>query len=127
MRFHANDGRENEDWFGWGADVLAPCDCVISEIEINETENKPGQLGKPPASWITFERNDGVFVSLVHIAKPRVSVGDIVAAGDVVASVGNNGYSRQPHIHIGAWKDDTPYQIRFDQTRMGSAKSVNVE
>ena len=35
-------------------------------------------------------------------------------AGQVVARVGNNGYGRSPHIHIGAWKGENPYQIRWD-------------
>jgi hypothetical protein len=118
MREYKNAGVDNSDWFGYGANVLAPCDCTVSEIRVNPVENKPGKLGEPPASWITFERSDGVLISLVHVKDILVSEGDKIAAGDIVASVGNNGYSRQPHVHIGAWRDETPLQIRFDQKLM---------
>ncbi|RCW42433.1 M23 family metallopeptidase [Paenibacillus prosopidis] len=49
-----------------------------------------------------------------------VKEGDNVKAGDIVAKVGNNGYSRHPHIHVGAWKGNIPLQIRFDLKSMGS-------
>ena len=45
--------------------------------------------------------------------------GCMCTSGQVVAKVGNNGYSRHPHIHIGAWKGNEPLQIRFDLRAMG--------
>ncbi len=121
VRDYKTSGRENSDWYGYGAEVLAPCDCTIAKIRINPDENLPGQLGKPPASSITFERPDKTLILLAHVKDIQVSAGDQVEAGDVVASVGNNGYSRQPHVHIGAWRGEAALQIRFDQKRMNSA------
>ena len=118
MREYDSDGLQNTDWYGYGADVLAPCDCRVVDIRINGAENEPGKLGEPPASWITFERDDATRILLAHVKDVRVAVGDDVEAGAVIAAVGNNGYSRQPHIHIGAWRGETPLQLRFDQTRM---------
>jgi hypothetical protein len=120
MRYYSGSGRENEDWYGYGANVLAPCDCTVSKIRLNPEETVPGRLGKSPASSITFERPDGTLVLLAHVKDIGVSEGDSVVAGDVVALVGNNGYSRQPHIHIGAWRGEVALQIRFDQTKMNS-------
>ena len=121
MREYQNDGLENDDWFGYGADVLAPCDCAVAKIQVNREENKPGVLGEPPASSITFERADGALILLAHIKDIQVAEGDEVSAGDIVAAVGNNGYSRQPHVHIGAWRDNAALQIRFDQKSMKAA------
>lgn len=118
MREHQSSGFENEDWFGYGMDVLAPCDCTVSKINVNPEENPPGQLGEPPASFVIFERSDGTRILYAHVKDIRVSEGAQVKAGDVVASVGNNGYSRQPHVHIGAWHEEEALQIRFDQKRM---------
>lgn len=123
VREYENQGLENEDWFGWGEDVLAPCDCEVVEIRINPESNQPGILGKPPASSITFRREDDVHILYAHISSPSVTEGDLVVAGDVVAKVGNNGYSRQPHVHIGAWRGETALQLRFDQTRMNGRRS----
>jgi hypothetical protein len=44
--------------------------------------------------------------------------------GQPVAKIGNNGMSRHRHVHIGAWKDDTPYQIRSYLNAMGVAKQA---
>ncbi len=118
VREYRNEGLDNEDWYGYGADVLAPCDCTVAKVRVNPVENQPGMLGEPPASSITFERTDSSFVLIAHVKDIQVSEGDSVSAGDVVAAVGNNGYSRQPHVHIGAWRGEAALQIRFDQTRM---------
>lgn len=118
MRQHRGAGLENQDWYGYGANVLAPCDCTIEKTQANPVENRPGELGKPPASMIVFRRSDDTLILYAHVKDSRVSEGDQVAAGDVVASVGNNGYSRLPHIHIGAWREEVALQIRFDQKRM---------
>ena len=119
MRAHASDGRENSDWFGWDKEVLSPCKCEVMKLTENSVINQPGVLGKPPASFIVLKRDDGVFFLLAHVAKVQVSVGQRVESGQPVARVGNNGYSRQPHIHLGAWKGQEPLQIRFDQAAMG--------
>lgn len=114
VRPFRTDGSTNEDWYGWNAQVLAPCDGVVVRLNVNAAANTPGQLGRPPASFIVFERADGVRVLLAHVQDIQVARGDTVTAGQVVARVGNNGYGRNPHIHVGAWKDETPYQIRWN-------------
>ena len=50
----------------------------------------------------------------VHTRQIKDEKGDKVPAGEVVAKMGNNGTSRSPHTHGGAWKGETPYQIKID-------------
>jgi hypothetical protein len=119
MRTHKGDGRDNADWFGWGKDVLSPCDCEVVKVGQNPAVNRPGELGKPPAAALFLRRGDGVQFVLAHIAAPRVRAGDRVNAGQPIAQVGNNGMSRHPHIHIGAWKGQEALQVRFDLAAMG--------
>src|SRR5688572_13312046 len=52
MRAFKTDGLTNEDWYGWAEPVLAPFDSTIAKININPVVNKPGQTGKPPASFV---------------------------------------------------------------------------
>lgn len=118
MRAHAGDGRRNEDWYGWGEDVLSPCDCRVVSVHEISAVNEPGVLGAPPASSVVLRRDDGVHFMLAHVAGVVAKEGDVLLRGQVFAQVGNNGMSRHPHIHIGAWKDKQPLQIRFDQTAM---------
>ena len=119
---YVNDGLANEDWYGWRAEVLAPFDGVVTRLSLNEVTNEPGRLGSPPASMIIFERDDGLSVLYAHIREPQVAEGDRVAAGQVVARVGNNGFGRNPHIHIGAWIGDEPLQLRHDLVAMGELR-----
>lgn len=119
LRRYRTDGARNEDWFGWGVEVLAPFDAKVVNVYINAINNRPGALGKSPASSIVFERSDGLRVLYAHVMAPTVKVGEMVKAGNSVARLGNNGLSWSPHIHIGAWKGSMPLQIRFDQIAMG--------
>lgn len=119
MRTYKNDGKRNEDWYGWGCDVLAPFAGTVESIHINPFTNEPGSIREGRAGSITFAREDGVRIVYAHVMDVSVEVGDRVQAGDRVAKVGNNGFSRCPHIHVGAWIDKTPLQIRFDLSAMG--------
>lgn len=108
------DGHTNEDWYGWRADVLAPIDGTVTGVLVNAVVNTPGELGQPPAGMVLIQRADGVTVLLAHVDDQTVKVGDAVRRGQKVGVVGNNGMSRNPHIHIGAYRGTTPLQIRWD-------------
>ena len=118
LRSYRSDGMTNEDWYGWRAPVQSPCKCQVTSIRENPITNEPGVLGKPPATIVILRREDGVQLALGHVRELRIEVGDQVEEGQVIGRVGNNGYSRSPHVHIGAWRDKEPLQIRFDQTKM---------
>lgn len=122
LRTFRTDGSTNEDWYGWGVEVLAPFDGKVVRVIPNDVVNPPGRFGKPPAAILAFERDDGVVVLYGHVADVRVAVGDRVHAGQAVAVVGNNGISRNPHIHVGALRADTPLQVRWDLRAMGEMR-----
>ena len=111
---YRTDGKTNEDWYGWQQPVLAPFDGTVLEVHLNPVTNAPGDPNPKPASRIVFVRTDGTHVMYGHVNDVRVRKGERVRAGQPVARVGNNGYARAPHIHIGAWRGKTPLQIRFD-------------
>jgi hypothetical protein len=110
-----NEGLRNEDWFGWRADVLAPVNGIVKEIYINSVTNTPGIQNPGKASVIIIERDDGVNVALAHIREPQIEVGDHVVQGQIIAKVGNDGWARCPHIHMGAWLDEEPLEIEIDR------------
>jgi hypothetical protein len=120
-RTYEGDGLRNEQWFSWRATLLAPCECEVVKIHLNPVQNEPGKLGQPPASSMVFKRSDGVHILYAHIQEPAVAVGDKVAYGQPVAKVGNNGYGRNPHVHVGAWRDGKAIQLRWDLANMESA------
>jgi hypothetical protein len=118
-RFYARDGRRNEDWVGWNAAVLAPFDGVVDSVHFNPVTNDPGRIGRARATVVVFRRADGVRVLYAHLQRVSVQPGDSVRAGDTVAHIGNNGPAWFPHTHIGAWKGQEPFQVRFDLAAMG--------
>ena len=113
---YRTDGATNEDWYGWGADVISPFDGVVLGLHVNPVANTPGEMGQPPAGMVLIRREDGVTVLLAHVDEPVVREGETVRRGQKVGAVGNNGMSRNPHIHIGAYRGTTPLQIRWDLT-----------
>lgn len=108
-------GKENEDWFGWRRDVLAPFDGTVTRVEAPDTANTPGTMNREAQpGLIFFETDEGTTVIYVHVREIEVEEGQRVPTGAVVAKVGNNATSRAPHVHVGAWKDETPLQIQVD-------------
>lgn len=115
-KFYRTDGKENEDWYGWHADVLAPIDGKIVGIFTNTVENTPGTFGKGQASAIQILTSQNQIVILVHVTNIRVAQGELVKEGQTIAQVGNSGIADAPHTHIGAYdlKTDLPLQIRWN-------------
>ena len=118
-RLYEGTGTRNEDWYSWGAEVLAPFDGTVERVQLNPVTNRPGQHTGGRASIIVFRRDDGVRVMYGHVDQVAVQPGDAVHAGQRVATVGNNGTCWHPHVHVGAWQDEKPLQVRFDLRALG--------
>ena len=100
---------QNESWIGYGAEVLAVADGVVSSIMDGIADND-GNAG--PKARITVETIGGNYIVLAladgryclfaHL-KPgslRVKLGDKVRAGQVLALLGNSGNTTAPHLHF---------------------------
>ena len=124
-QLYRTDGRSDADWYGWNAKVLSPTNGIIVGVLGKTDVNTPGSMGRPPAAMIQIRRADGIIVVLAHVANIRVKLGDQVIAGQVLANVGNNGMARNPHIHIGAWRESNaePLQVRWDLNAMSKLRS----
>ena len=70
-----------------------------------DSTNEPGSVNRDEKTGlIVFEdEEDGITVGYAHVREIEVEEGDTAGRGDVVGKVGNNGTSRAPHVHIGAW------------------------
>ena len=127
---YTGDGTRNEDWHSWREPLLAPCDGVVMIVSLNPVTTVPGTFGPGRSSVILFRcgdeaDEDAVQVAYVHVREVTVVEGDVVRAGQPVARIGNNGNSRNPHVHVGAFRgyvfseDAVPLQVRFDLAAMG--------
>lgn len=127
LRTYRGDGARNEDWFGWGREVLSPIAGEVVRVHVNPTVNEPGVMAQGIASYAILRGEDGTHVLVAHLREMRVEEGDRVEAGEPIGRVGNDGQSRSPHIHLGAWRDEVPLQIRFDLRTMGRLRARAME
>jgi hypothetical protein len=118
-RTYVNDGSRNEDWFGYMLDVLTPCDAFVERVNIVESVNTPGFHINKPAGSVTFLCDNNIRIVYAHLTEIRVKPNDKVVKGQHFAKCGNNGTSWHPHVHVGAWKDKQPLQIRVDLNALG--------
>ena len=114
-RLYRTDGSSNEDWYGWNRPVYSPCTCEVVDIHVNPLTNQPGRPDESRASGLILKAGDGTMFAVAHLQGFVVEVGSRLQAGDPVGFVGNNGYARAPHVHIGAWRGKQALQIRWDQ------------
>jgi hypothetical protein len=120
------DGTQNEDWFGWRRDVLAPFESTVVRVVEPDTVNAPGTMNREarPGLIVFQDTTETLTVAYAHVREIRVEPGEPVDPGEVVAKMGNNGSSRNPHVHVGAWRGDPdllgaknggmPLQIQVD-------------
>lgn len=119
------DGRTNEDWYGWHAEVLVPLDGMVMGVLEKPEENVSGTMPHP-AAMLQLRDCTGVVVVFAHVTGIRVKRGGVVKRGQVVVLVGNNGFARAPHMHVSAYRetDANPLQVRWDLWAMATAQDA---
>src|SRR5262249_10514520 len=107
--FHG-DPKVNANWYGYGTEVVAVADGVVSEIKDGIPEN----VALTPERAVTINvetiAGDHVILSLAngrfalyaHLqpGSLRVKKGDRVRLGQVLGLLGNSGNSDAPHLHF---------------------------
>ena len=67
-------------------------------------------LACPRASygnWIFIEHNNGLATVYGHLSLVKVSVGQKVTPGQIIAYSGSTGYSTGPHLHLSVFQSDS--------------------
>ncbi|MGN6211084.1 M23 family metallopeptidase [Parafilimonas sp.] len=112
---HGNEDSIN-NWFGYGANVLAVADGEIVKVLNDFPESKLiSQQPKTPAekeagNFVVIKLKDDRFVFYEHL-KPGsicVSTGQQVKQGDVIGKIGFTGHTVGPHLHFHVADSDSP-------------------
>jgi len=105
---HRGEGKDNAEWFGFGADVLASTDGVVVSTENSRPDDRQFDQGKLATQpWVLFgnyvlvDYGNGRFGVYAHLhqGSVRVQAGTRVHRGEPIAQVGASGSAMFPHLH----------------------------
>jgi murein DD-endopeptidase MepM/ murein hydrolase activator NlpD len=124
---HKGDGTRFDDYYAYGADVLAAADGRVTSAA-NDQQEDPSAMQRPnetqeayfarlqkeqaerlakgltaiTGNYVMIDHGKNEYSLYAHL-KPgsvRVHVGDQVKAGDVIGKLGSSGNSTEPHLHF---------------------------
>ena len=109
------DGSSNEEWWSYGAAVLAPADGTVVYVRDDIPDNdRPGLLpddtfyktildafNATAGNHMIIDHGQGEYSLLAHLKPGSVAVakGQHVTQGQSIGRVGNSGKSGAPHLH----------------------------
>jgi murein DD-endopeptidase MepM/ murein hydrolase activator NlpD len=124
---HKGDGTRFEDYYAYGADVLAAAAGRVIEAANDQPED-PAAMQRPNESqeayfarlqkdqagrlakgmttvtgnYVLIDHGQSEYSFYAHLqpGSARVRVGDQVKAGDVIGKLGSSGNSTEPHLHF---------------------------
>ncbi len=124
---HRGDGVRFEDYYAYGADVLAAADGVVvhatndqpedphflqrpgesqEAYSVRQQKNQAGLLAKSAdaiaGNYVIIDHGKGQYALYAHLqpGSVRVHAGDRVKAGEVLGKLGSSGNSTEPHLHF---------------------------
>jgi len=129
---YRSDGLLCQDYLCYNKPILAPADGIVEEIVDFMDDNEIGKVNTT-SNWgntIIIRHLPGLYTQLSHLKKGsfKVSKGDTVKCGDVLALCGNSGRSPEPHVHyqvqsspmLGARTIDYPFSYYYEKESTGS-------
>lgn len=98
-------------------DVYCPVSGTVIDMKSNEEDIEPNteDFKSLLGNYIFIKvKETGTYIILGHLEKDsiKVSIGDNVTQGDVIAKVGNSGTTSEPHLHIQHQKNN-PMNMKF--------------
>jgi murein DD-endopeptidase MepM/ murein hydrolase activator NlpD len=115
-KYANNDEDVVDNWFGYSAEVLCVADGVVSSIRNDFSENSTIS-GLPEYSpematgnYISIKIGDNQFAFYEHL-KPnsiKVTIGQKIKKGEVIAALGFTGQTTGPHLHFHIADSDDP-------------------
>lgn len=108
-QFYKNDGRTNEDFYGYSKNIVAVADGEVIWIKDGIPDcippNYPDSIYAAETALgncILLDIGNNIVAFYAHL-KPgslRVKSGDKVKSGDLIGKLGNSGPTTGPHLHF---------------------------
>ncbi|HET9367325.1 MAG TPA: M23 family metallopeptidase [Candidatus Udaeobacter sp.] len=124
---HKGDGTHFDDYYAYGADVLAAADGRVTSVA-NDQQEDPSAMQRPnetqeayfarlqkeqgerlakgltaiTGNYVMIDHGKNEYSLYAHLQPGSVGirVGDQVKAGDVIGKLGSSGNSTEPHLHF---------------------------
>ncbi len=102
---YKGDPTNNESYYAFGKDVVAPREGLVVSVENNIPDNTPTvdtNAEEPLGNHVILEHENNEYSFIAHFKQGSLEIdeGDQVNAGDLLGNVGNSGNSSEPHIHF---------------------------
>jgi murein DD-endopeptidase MepM/ murein hydrolase activator NlpD len=101
---YRNRGENNEDFYAYGQNVLAPQKGVVVDTRSTMIDNPIGETNtdKPSGNYVTIRHKENEYSLIGHFKQGSilVSPGEQVDEATVLGKCGNSGNSYEPHIHF---------------------------
>ena len=105
------DRTTNEDWFGFGAEVIAVAEGVVRAIRDGVSDRPPLAQSSPldevtleaaAGNYVVLELGTNTFALYAHLQRDSVAVevGQRVRRGDMLGRLGNSGNTNGAHLHF---------------------------
>jgi hypothetical protein len=95
--------RENEDYYAFDREILAPADGLVTDVITGVRDNVPGSMnpysGLGNAVFIQHSQYEISVLAHLKRGSVEVQVGDRVKRGQLIGRCGNSGNSSEPHLH----------------------------
>jgi len=101
---YKNDGENNEDYFAFGKDLIAPTSGEVILVVDGVKDNKPGVTNPNyvPGNTVIIKTSNNEYLFFAHFKQHSIKVkqGQKVQQGDLLGLCGNSGNSTEPHLHF---------------------------
>ena len=98
------DPKNNESYFAFGKEIIAPCDAKVVKVITGVEDNIPGELNPEQltGNTIVLETSNKEYILFAHLKHQSIVVreGQFIRQGALLAQCGNSGNTSEPHLHL---------------------------
>lgn len=110
---YSGDPKNNENYYVFGKEIIAPCNGKVVEVITGLDDNIPGELNpsKPTGNTVIMETQNNEYILFAHLKKNSVAVtkGQEVKQGELLGLCGNSGNTTEAHLHLSLQNVSTVY------------------
>lgn len=136
VKDHKGDGKNLADYAAFGLEVIAPADGVVYQVVSGNIDVPIGE-----SDWVVIcgnmvviDHENGGWSVLAHLKynSIKVSIGDRIKQGDLLALCGNSGNTSEPHIHYHLQDNPNMYKasglpVQFRKVMVDGEIKENIE